>query len=277
MTHSGHYITLGFTAAAMLLSWFYFRHYRITRPPIGTFNLLDVAFMTGGVILVPYLYLLTPVWLVAGLLFIGTVSILYFAWEPVLRVRWMIWLISLALPGADLAAGFLLGTKTRGFFAINNILVSMIIAGLANLWVQSGMKARDAAILAAVLAVYDLVATSLLPVMAELITRLEGLPLTPQIAWPVNSYGLWVGIGLGDVLLASVFPLIMRKAFGRLAGILALLIDMSAIVTLFIIPFEKIFPAMVVLGPLMVLQYIYWRRRQGQERTMCQYWQAKPL
>ncbi len=117
--------------------------------------------------------------------------------------------------------------------------------------------------------------TSLLPLMADLMSRLEGLPLTPQIAWPVNSYSLWSGIGLGDVLLSSVFPLIMHKAFGRLAGIMALLIGISAIATIFIIPFEKIFPAMVVLGPLMVLQYIYWCCRQGQERTMWQYWQAE--
>ena len=39
----------------------------------------------------------------------------------------------------------------------------------------------------------------------------------------------------------------------------------------------EIFPAMVVLGPLMVLQYAYWRRRCGTERTTWQYLQAEPL
>ena len=34
---------------------------------------------------------------------------------------------------------------------------------------------------------------------------------------------------------------------------------------------------MVVLGPLMVLQYAYWRRRCGKERTTWQYLQAEPV
>jgi hypothetical protein len=34
---------------------------------------------------------------------------------------------------------------------------------------------------------------------------------------------------------------------------------------------------MVVLGPLMVLQYAYWRRRRGVEHTTWQYLQAEPL
>jgi len=38
----------------------------------------------------------------------------------------------------------------------------------------------------------------------------------------------------------------------------------------------EIFPVMVVLGPLMVLQYAYWRRRRGKERTTWQYLQAEP-
>ena len=39
----------------------------------------------------------------------------------------------------------------------------------------------------------------------------------------------------------------------------------------------EIFPVMVVLGPLMVLQYAYWRRRRGVERTTWQYLQVEPL
>jgi hypothetical protein len=35
-------------------------------------------------------------------------------------------------------------------------------------------------------------------------------------------------------------------------------------------------PAMVLLGPLMVLQYVYWTRRRGGERTTWQYQQAEP-
>ena len=34
---------------------------------------------------------------------------------------------------------------------------------------------------------------------------------------------------------------------------------------------QGVFPVMVVLGPLIVLQYVLWRRHSGQERTT---WQA---
>ena len=53
------------TAATILLGWGYFRRYAVTRPPIGVFNIWDVMVMMGGIILVPYLYLLLPIWLVA--------------------------------------------------------------------------------------------------------------------------------------------------------------------------------------------------------------------
>jgi hypothetical protein len=38
-----------------------------------------------------------------------------------------------------------------------------------------------------------------------------------------------------------------------------------------------LFPVMVVLGPLMVLQYAWWARRRGPERTTRQYLQVEPL
>jgi hypothetical protein len=69
----------------------------------------------------------------------------------------------------------------------------------------------------------------------------------------------------------------MRKAFGRPAGLAALLLALAAIGTLLALPLQGYFPVMVVLGPLMVLQYLYWRRRRGRERTTWQYLQEEPL
>jgi len=80
-------VLLGHAVAAQLLSCGYFRRYAITRPPIGVFNLWDIAVMIGGIVLVPYLYLALPPWLVGGLLAIGVLSALSFMWEPVLRSR----------------------------------------------------------------------------------------------------------------------------------------------------------------------------------------------
>jgi hypothetical protein len=269
------------TTTAILLGWGYFRRYTVTRPPIGVFNIWDIMVMMGGIILVPYLYLLLPVWLVAGLLALGILSVLYFMWEPILRARWAIWLTVLLLLVADIGAALWLGPATSLFFAVNNIVLVLAIVGITNLWAQSGMKARDVTILAAMLAVYDLIVTWQLRQTADLFGRLFGLPLVPIIVWPLGAEGQWLGIGMGDMLLATVFPLVMRKAFGRAAGIASLVGNLSLIVALLTIMvlsrLQVLFPVMILLGPLMIAQYAYWRRRIGRERTTRQYLQAEPM
>ena len=94
-------VILSHTAAAILLSWGYFRRYAVTRPPIGVFNLWDIAIMLGGIVVMPYLYLILPSWLVVSLLALAILSVLYLAWEPILPTRWAIWLVALGLPAAD--------------------------------------------------------------------------------------------------------------------------------------------------------------------------------
>jgi hypothetical protein len=227
------------------------------------------------ILLVPFLYLVLPLWLVAGLLGLSTLSVLYFTWEPVLGARWAIWLVVLVLLATDLGAAFLLGTGNNAFFMVNNGVLLILIVGIANLWVQSGTKARDVALLATFLTIYDWLTTAHWPLMSDLFTRLAGLPLTPSIAWGSSSSLL--GIGVGDLLLAAVFPLVMRKAFSRPAGLSALVLALASIGTLLALPLKGVFPLMVVLGPLIVLQYLYWSKRGGRERTMWQYLQEEPL
>jgi hypothetical protein len=141
------------------------------------------------------------------------------------------------------------------------------------------MKARDAVALAAGLAIYDVVATSQLTLMTDLIDRLSEVPLLPFIAWREGDGAL--AIGLGDLLLAGVFPLVMRKAFGARAAATALAVGIAAIVAVLgLVQAEVIdfaVPVMVVLGPLMVAQYALSIRRHGSERTTFQYLQAEPL
>jgi hypothetical protein len=274
-------VILSLAAAAALLAWLYYRRFAIIRPPVGVFNLGDIAVMIAAVILVPFLYLLLPLWLVAGILALGSLSLLYFTWEPVLRSTWAVWLVTILLAGADLAAALAPGADPAWFFAANNAVIVLTVVGVTNLWAQSGMKAREAAILGAALAIYDLVATSFLPLMTDLFTRLETLPFAPVLAWPVGAGGGWFSIGLGDLLMAAVFPLVMRKAFGRIAGLLALASGLGAIGLLVLGLVSGLLagaiPVMVVLGPLMVLQYACWRRLQGPERTTWQYLQVEPV
>ena len=273
-------VVLTLAVAAVVLSSLYFRRFAITRPPLGVFNLSDVAMMIGSIILVPYLDLFLPVWLVAGLLLLSGLSTLYVTSEPLLRSGWQCWLVTLALIGLDLAAWRWLGQASPVWYAANNLCVLLCAVGITNLWAQAGMQARAAAILAGVLAVYDLVFTSLLPVMADLFGRVATLPLAPMVAWPFGAPGQWYAIGLGDLLLAAVYPLVMRKAFGPHAGLGATLISLAALGFLVVSPvvglYTEIFPVMIVLGPLMVGQYLYWRHRCGLERTMWQYLQTDP-
>ena len=274
MLHLSYYVVLGCVACVQVGSWAYFRRYQISSPPIGVFNVQDLAVMVLLIILVPLFYLILPLWLTGALLLLVALSILYFTWEPLLRARWAIWLATVTLLVVDSGAAFL-GTKQNAFFAVNNIVLLVMVVGITNLWAQSGMKARDTALLGVLLAVYDFIATVKLPLMGELVARLADLPLAPLVAW--SSENTMPSIGLGDLLLAIVFPLVMRKAFGRPAGLVALVLTLAAIGTLLALPLQGGFPLMVVLGPLMGLQYLYWRRRRGQERTTWHYLQEEPM
>jgi hypothetical protein len=237
--------------------------------------------MIGMIVLIPFLYLVLPLWMVASLLGMVSISVLYFVWEPVLRSGRLIWLVTILLASADLLTVLIPQVNTMWFLIVNNIIMLIIVVGASNLWAQSGMKARDAVILGAALSIYDLIATSLLPLMNNLFARLDGLPFTPTIAWPMNTSGEWLGIGLGDLVLVTVFPLVMRKAFGRNAGLLAMVLGLGAIGALVLVVslgrLAGAFPVMVVLGPLMVFQYMYWHRRLPQERTTREYLLAEPI
>jgi hypothetical protein len=161
---------------------------------------------------------------------------------------------------------------------VNNLVLTVAVVGAANLWAQSGMKACDAAILGAGLTVYDFVATSLLGLMDQLLQRLAGLRFAPLVAWEASD-GAWLGVGLGDLLLATVFPLVTRKAFGASAGRTALGVSLGVIgVLLGVVDLGLVrvtIPVMVVLGPLMLLQYAWWKNHARTERTMWQYLQTE--
>jgi hypothetical protein len=100
-----------------------------------------------------------------------------------------------------------------------------------------------------------------------------------MVAWGSGSTQL--GIGLGDLLLATVFPLTMRKAFGRAAGLLAAGLSLATIAAMAVgVELAQVrvsIPVMTVLGPLMVLQYWLWIHRRGSERTTWQYHAAEPV
>ena len=275
----GFGIVFGYSVAAVLLAWAYFRHVRMARPPLGVINRSDVLIMMVAIVFVPYLYLALPLWLVGLLLGALTIGLLYATLEPMAIPGWGAWLGVLGLAAADLAAWLRFGSDGLPFALVNNAVLTVAVVGVANVWAQSGMKARDAALLGGLLAIYDFVFTARLPLMNDLLTRLATLPFAPQVVWPTGP-GQWVGLGLGDLLMASTFPLVMRKAFSRSAGWVASVISVSVVAVLFCLAsvgtLNDAFPMMVVLGPCTVLQYVLWIRRCGQERKTWQYLQAEP-
>ena len=215
----------------------------------------------------------------AAIFALAMLSILQLLGEPLLRARWANWVFALLLIGADVWTNLRLGATSTAFFLVNNTVLVLAVVGVTSLWAQGGIKARDVAVLGGVLALYDLIATSLLPLMIDLITRLASIPFAPVVSWGVGPER--VVIGLGDLLLATVFPLAMRKAFGRSAGIAAMAINLGAIAAtmafLQLARLEVAVPLMSGLGPLMVAQYGYWARRRGPERTTWEYLRTEPL
>ena len=277
---AGLWIVFAFAAGATVLASVYFRRVRMPRPPLGVFNRADVLIMLATIALMPYLYLALPLWLDGVLLGALTTGILYVTLVPMLPPGAGVWCGILALVAAHLASWWRFGPTGATFALVNNVVLTVAVVGVSNVWAQSGMKARDAALLGGLLAIYDVVFTVQLPVMNDLLTRLAAVPFAPQVVWPTGD-GQWVGLGLGDLLLATAFPLVRRKAFGQTAGLAASATSITTVGTLLGLAGLGVlggaFPAMVVLGPGMLLQYALWRYRQGQERTTWHYLRAEPL
>ena len=271
-------VVLACAIATVVLGWMYFRRYAISRPPIGVFNRRDVVIMVAVIVLIPYVYIRAPLWVVAGLLSLTMLSLFSSLLEPVVRRPWAVWALTLLLVGGDLAAARVGG---KAFDAVNDTVVALAVIGITNLWAQSGMKAQDAAVLGAFLTVYDVLATTWLPLTTDLMLRLAGHPFAPMVAWSTGMPDGWLGLGMGDLLFATVFPHVMRKAYGRKAGGAALALNLVGIVLLISLSasgyLRGAFPVMVLLGPSMVVQAVLWRRLRGPERTTQQYLAADPV
>lgn len=267
-------VVFALAAGAVLLAMGYFRRFRMTRPPLGVITLGDVVFMLAAIVLVPYLYLRLPGWLVAALLALGAFGLLQILAEPVLAAPRLSWVFAAVVVAADLLVARQAGTASASYLAVNDVALLLIVIAVTNVWAQSGLRARDLAILGGTLAVYDVIATSLLPLTGDLISRLAGLPFTPVAAWPTGDGG-WVGIGLGDLLLAAAGPLVFRKAFGPSAGNLAAALALGAVAMPLLLlvngRLPGVFPVMILLGPLLAAQYLCWIRVRGRERTTAAY------
>jgi hypothetical protein len=274
-------VVLAFAVSTALGGAVYFRRVRVNRPPIGVVNLRDAVILVGVLMVMPYLYLALPLAAVTVLLGVVVLTALHLTLEPVLTHPLVLWLACVGLIALDVGFGLGRGVDSSSFLFVNGLILGLVTIGAANLWAQSGMKAREVAILAAVLTVYDVVATWQLTVMEDVFERLSHLPLVPVVAWGLSDPQTSLRLGLGDLLILTVAPLVFRKAFGRTAGRVALATGLAVVGTLLaLVASQEVtmsIPVMAILGPLIVGQYWYWRHARGTERTTVEYLRTEPL
>lgn len=86
---------------------------------------------------------------------------------------------------------------------------------------------------------------------------------------------------MGDLLVLTVGPLVLRKAYGQIAGITAVGVGLATIGAIAGAAdagwLQGTFPTMIMLGPLLIAQVAWWGRRRGAARTMAEYLAARPL
>ncbi len=251
----------------------YLRRVRVDRPPIGVFNGRDVLIVGAMLIVIPPLYLSIPVGVLAGIFALLSTGLLYFSLSPVLGGRRAAG-VAVALVVADVVLAELArGSHEWTFLLVNDLALAIVVVGVCNIWVQSGIRARHVALLACGLAVYDVIATLALPLMTDFLERISSVPLTPIIAWGHGSGQ--AGIGLGDLLIVLVWVLVAEKAFSRRAGLAAAGLAMSCVSVLFLAFWldlvNRPLPAMVVLGPVIGLQYLVLARKGRHQRTVAEY------
>ncbi|MGI8665928.1 MAG: hypothetical protein ACR2N4_07850 [Jatrophihabitans sp.] len=245
----------------------YLRRYRPPRPPIGVYRWSDIAVMIASVVVAPFGYLALPRIVVAVIFGVVLLFAIQLMLAPICggRPATAIALVLVGLTGvADLAGHAMLvvaGTDAALFLAL---------IGVANLWAQSGMRAVQVAALAGLLAGYDLLATGLTDMMSRFAHELNGLPYAPVFA--LTSGPAAVSIGLGDLLMLVLYPLVATRCYGRRAGIIAAAAGVASVGLLDLLfalgTLSTAVPFLTVLGPVIVIQQLYWRRRYPVERPV---------
>lgn len=256
----------------------YLRRVRLERPAIGVFNGRDIAILVVILATLPTIYITLPRWAVTGLLTLTFVASLSIGYRPLLNPG-RLWLGIGILLGLNIWLGRnMLGTVLgwQLFWSEGNIIMLLGAVAVANLYVQGGMQLRHVAWFALILAVYDAIFTSLVPLTNALVEDFLGFPLDPSMGFRIEAYN--AAIGLGDLLIYALFLTSAYKAYGRRAAKPALtIIVVFGSVVPSLIPLlinfvdartDVVVPVQTWFGPAAFLGYLWMRRRYGPERTM---------
>jgi len=274
-------VTLVGIVAVTNCALFYFRRVRLDRPPVGTFNGRDIGILLTFIIALPFLYAAMPGWALTSFLALTFISALSIGYRPLLDRKWL-WLGTGLLIGANIwTSRTMLGTVAgwQLWWAELSVLVALAAIAVANLYVQGGMKLRYVAWLALALGAYDVVFSSVFPLTNKLVQEFLGAPLDPSLGmrFGIDNFA----IGIGDLLIFSLFAVAAYKAYGPWAARLAfgLIVVFGALVPSLVplvINFidartDVLVPAQAFFGPAAFLCYLWMKRRYGRERTMAEY------
>jgi hypothetical protein len=150
---------------------------------------------------------------------------------------------------------------------------------VANLYVQGGMRLRHVAWFALGLAVYDPLFSVVIPLTVRLADTFAGFPLDPSIGFRIGAEN--ANIGIGDLLVYTLFTVATLKAYGRRAATAAVatVVVFGGLVPV-LVPLVLgslapgnvgfVVPAQTFFGPAAFALYL-WLRRRGPERSMRQY------
>lgn len=265
-------VAMAFVLATLIAARSYLRHVVARRPPVGVFNRSDTGALLVGVVVMPFAYLAMPTQVAVPVFGLVIVAIVAVTLGPVFGHSGWAWLVAGALGAADLGLAAVAGSRSPAQLLVNAVLLCVAIVGIANVWVQSGMRGRHLIVVAVALTVYDTVATALFPITFNLFTHLGAGPFAPFLAWWSGIHG--VIIGLGDLLVATLFVIVVEKGFGSRAAMAAfasVAITIGIMAALAVTDTVRgVAPSMWVLGPVIVAHTAYLTRRRA-ERTVAQY------
>ncbi|MFI6319852.1 hypothetical protein ACIBG8_20120 [Nonomuraea sp. NPDC050556] len=239
------------------LAAFYLSRFTMARPPVGKFVGADIAVMVVVLVAMPFVYLNIPVPLVVTIFGLMMFTVVQLTLAPVIGGRAAA-VTAVAVCAADIGAYFL--GWDLALLVLNDLVLVTLVVGAVNMWVQVAMTPAQVAALAAALTVYDTLATGLTSLTSDFVARLDGLPFAPMMA---TRYGQDPSFtGLGDCLMLALWPLVALRAYGRraawwAAGLAGALIVIS---TGFVLAGGGPVPLLSILGPLIVAQWLFWRR-----------------
>ena len=278
-------VVLGGSLGTVSLGLVYFHHVRQPRPAIGAFNARDIAILFVFIVTLPALYLVLPPLVLTGFLVLTFVSALSIGYRPLLPGP-LLWLGIAALIGVNIwvargGLGSMAGWQL--YWGLTSFAVLLAAAAVANLYVQGGMRLQHVAWLALGLAVYDPFFSLVVPLTVRLADTFAGFPLDPSIGYRAGVNN--ANIGIGDLLVYTLFTVAAYKAYGRRAAMCSLGAVLvfggmvPVLVPLLMSSFSRgnigfVVPAQTFFGPAAFVLYV-WLRRQGPERSMATWLAAR--